>query len=45
MAKALNKVRPDDLTMAMVRDRLDYNPEEFRSYYGDEGVHWMPEVI
>lgn len=26
-----------------LRSRADYDPEEFRSCYGDEGIHWLPE--
>ena len=25
-----------------LKRRPEYNPEEFQSYYGDEGVHWLP---
>lgn len=28
---------------AWLKTRPDYDPAEFRSCYGDEGVHWMPE--
>jgi hypothetical protein len=28
---------------AWLQTRPDYHAEEFRSYYGDEGVHWIPE--
>lgn len=28
----------------VIQARRDYNPAEFRSLYGDEGVHWLPET-
>ena len=29
---------------AWLKTRRDYNEEEFTSYYGEPGVHWIPEV-
>lgn len=26
-----------------LKGRRDYNAEEFKQNYGEEGVHWMPE--
>jgi hypothetical protein len=28
---------------AWLKARPDYDPQEFTSYYGHEGVHWMPK--
>lgn len=29
---------------AWLKTRRDYNAEEFRQNYGDEGIHWIAEV-
>lgn len=26
-----------------LQTRRDYNAEEFHSYYGDKGIHWIPD--
>lgn len=28
---------------AWLKTRKDYDPEEFTSCYGHEGIHWFPE--
>jgi hypothetical protein len=28
----------------MIKARRDYEAEDFRRTYGDEGIHWMPET-